>query len=147
MVNTQPRQSTAFARKRYETDYYLGKVGYCLKNVRECLGIDPYYESAKEAWEAAKHKTVTADPDEWPFGAPVFSERPGGSLYGHVFLAGGRFQNGQRILWQTDATGRPGMVTPVTPAFITGVWGHRILGFSRDLNGVPIPYLLDGKGK
>jgi hypothetical protein len=117
----------------------------CLKNVRELLNIDSHYLWANTAWDGAHHKVRTTNQHRIPYGAPVFSDRPGGSKFGHVMLAGGRFPNGQRILWTNDERW-DGRITPVTFAFITGHWGHKIKGFTRDLNGTGIPYLLDGKG-
>lgn len=144
MVERYAKDATAHARQRYQEHYNIGE-GHCLINVRECLGIAAKEPSAIEAWRNAQHKVRTSSPADVPIGAPVYSTRPG-SVYGHIMLAGGKFHNGARILWTTDAAG-PGLISPVTFDYIVHVWGHHILGFTRDLNGVGIPYLLDHKGR
>lgn len=118
----------------------------CLRFVRECLKIDSRYLTANQAWGNANHRVKFTSIHDIPFAAPVFSERPGGSAFGHVFLAGGKFKNGDRIFWTTDQF-NDGRITPVRLSFFTDHWGHFIRGFTRDLNGVGIPYLLDKKGR
>jgi hypothetical protein len=136
--------ATAHAREEWQSGSHKWE-GMCLKAVRRHLGIAKEYECANEAWEKAYQRTVYRPGREFliPFGAPVFSDRKMGSEFGHVFLAGGRFRNMRRIFWTNDQFG-DGRITPVTIDFFTEHWGHHILGWTRDLNGVGIPYL-EGK--
>lgn len=138
MVVQHGKEATAHARDRYQsrTTAYHEK---CLMNVRECLEIASRDDWAIHAWERASHKHHwTGDTDDIPFGAPVFSK--GSSQYGHIFLSGGKFKNGHRIMWTTDQFG-DGRITPVEISFFRDHWGHTILGWTSDLNGVYIPYL------
>ena len=144
MVVEHGPEATAHAR----AEYHSGSHGWrelCLAAVRTHLGIDRRYGSAHEAWEKAYQRTVyrPGHEDSIPYAAPVFSDRKTGTEWGHVFLAGGRFSSGRRIFWTNDQFG-DGRITPVTLDFFTDHWGHIILGWSRDLNGVGIPYL-EGK--
>src|SRR6478609_1259020 len=64
------------------------KVGYggmCLKFVRTCFNVGSRYVSAIEAWNHAKFKHRTDDPDSMPAGVPGFMTHPH-SIYQHVFV-------------------------------------------------------------
>lgn len=119
----------------------------CLSFVRQSWGLPGVYGSAKEAWQRARKKhPYNGNPDSIPYGAPVFSDRPGGSTWGHVFLAGGRTKAGKRIFWSNDIAVSGG-ITPVTIDAFQRRWGHEILGWSEDLNGYNLNLKLPGKKK
>jgi hypothetical protein len=137
MVVQHGKEATNTERSRYKSganDWYE----YCLNNVRTALDIGSKYDWAIHAWEGAQHRHVYHAGHHIPFGAPVFSK--GSSAYGHIFLAGGRFKNGARIFWTNDQHG-DGRITPVELSFFSLHWGHKVLGWTEDLNGVDIPYL------
>jgi hypothetical protein len=141
MVNQTAKQTHTAAREAVRSRQSLG-VGMCLMRQRMLLGIDARYPSAIAAWDAAEHRQSFESWADVPWMAPVFSTYSG-SKYGHVMMAGGRARDGERLLYTTDQYG-DGRITRVRASFITGTWGHRILGWTRDLNGVTIPYLRRG---
>lgn len=107
----------------------------CLSFVRQSWGLPAVYGTANEAWRHARHKHAwSGNVDDIPYGAPVWSDKPGGSVFGHVFLAGGTTKTGRRIFWSNDI-GVTGGISPVTIDAFTDRWGHRILGWAEDLNG------------
>lgn len=129
-----PAQAVAFARNQHQS----GSTRWgamCLSLVRQAWGLPGGVPHANAAWAAARKKhSYNGNPDSIPYGAAVFSDRPGGSKYGHVFLAGGKTKKGRRIFWSNDIGGY-GRVSPVTIDAFTSRWGHRILGWTEDLNG------------
>lgn len=109
--------------------------GMCLSFVRQSWGLPGGVPHANAAWRGARKKhPYNGNPDSIPYGAPVWSDRPGGSTYGHVFLAGGKTKNGKRIFWSNDISVSGG-ISPVTIDAFERRWGHRILGWAEDLNG------------
>lgn len=106
----------------------------CLSFVRQSWGLPGVYPSAKAAWHGARKRHNYTGVDDIPYGAAVFSDRPGGSTYGHVFLAGGKTRGGKRVFWSNDIS-ISGGISPVTIDAFTRRWGHEILGWTEDLNG------------
>lgn len=112
-----------------------GYKGLCLQFVRTCFNIPAKYPSAADAWANAKDRIITSSVSGIPEGAPVFFSIPG-NKYGHValYLGDGKFRTNY------SAKG-----TVITATLNHAVFrGMRMLGWSRDLNGVKIPEL--GKG-
>lgn len=112
-----------------------GYKGLCLQFVRTCFDIPAKYPSAADAWANAKDRVITSSTSGIPKGAPVFFSIPG-NRYGHVavYLGDGKFRTNY------SAKG-----TVITASLDQAVFrGMRMLGWSRDLNGVKIPEL--GKG-
>lgn len=140
------RDATAYARHLWHSmdhSYYRE----CLRFVHECLDTPARYLTANQAWFNAQHRQAFTSEHDIPFASPVFTDRVEGSSLGHVCLAGGKFKSdGARIFWTTDQFA-DGRITPVRLSFFRDNWNHYIRGFTRDLNGVGIPYLLDGKGR
>ena len=107
----------------------------CLSFVRQAWGLPGVYPHANAARRGCrKFHPWTGNVDDIPYGAPVWSDKPGGSLYGHIFLAGGKTKDGKRIFWSNDISVSGG-ISPVTIDAFTNRWGHRILGWGEDLNG------------
>ncbi len=128
MVAQHGIDASRAARAKFESGtnaYYR----LCLRAVREYLGIDPKFYSAKEAWANAAHKHQFSNPDDIPLGVPVWTEARGGSEFGHIILSGPRVKKlgGDRVFWTTDQHG-DGRITPVPLSFFPDVWGHQILG-------------------
>lgn len=114
--------------------------GFCLKFVRTCWNLNAKFPTAAKAWEGSKDKhSWTGDTEDIPFGAPVFSYRPdaGPNDAGHVFIAGGHSEDGKRIFRSTDIK-RLGSIDCVPIEAFTERWGHKILGWTGDLNGVSL---------
>lgn len=118
--------------------------GMCLSDCRQAWGLPGVYPSAKEAWEHARKKHRFTNENDIPYGAPVWSDRPGGSTFGHVFIAGGRNKQGRRIFWSNDIGGF-GRISPVTLDAFRTRWGHEIIGWAGDLNGYDLN--LGGRAK
>lgn len=108
----------------------------CLKFVRECWGLPAKYPTAAIAWDNAESKHPFRTVEVIPYGAPVFSQRPdaGDDDSGHVFLAGGYTRKGVRIFRSTDIHTLGG-VSVCTIEDLQEKWGHKILGWTSDLNG------------
>jgi hypothetical protein len=136
MPNATRSASEAVAWIRHQHD--VGSTawgGMCLSDCRQAWGLPGVYANANEARRHCKkfHK-YTGDPDDIPYGAPVWSDRPGGSTYGHIFIAGGHNRQGRRIFWSNDI-GSYGRISAVTIDAFRSRWGHEILGWGEDLNG------------
>lgn len=126
------------ARLRSRSTRPTSEVGFCLREVRECFAVDALYMDAAQAWEQAKHKHRTSDPREVPRGAPVFWT--GGSEdHGHIAIG-----TGWGRCWSTDIL-RPGYFDRVPIDLIRDKWGMRLVGWTNDLNGVPV-YTPNKKG-
>lgn len=111
----------------------------CLRFVRICWGVPLRYRTAREAWEKAAKKHPYTHVNAIPFGAPVFSSRPnaGSDDAGHVFIACGWDDKGRRIFRGNDVKVLGG-ISAFRIDTITEGWGHTILGWTEDLNGVPL---------
>lgn len=118
----------------------------CLKHVRECWDLPGGTPTAIDAWHNAREQNMVDAPSlaQWedtiPFGAPVFSTN--GDAFGHVFIAGGYFQKGPakgRRIFRSNDVRVVGAIDAVTIDFFVDRWGHRILGWSHDLNGFYLP--------
>lgn len=139
-------QAVAWGRSQHR-DRGTEWRGLCLSFVRQAWGLPAVYGSAKEAWRHARKKHPwNGDVDEIPYGAAVFSDRPGGSVWGHVFLAGGTTKTGRRIFWSNDIS-MSGGINPVTIDAFERRWGHQILGWTEDLNGYDLNLKLPDRGK
>lgn len=116
--------------------YSTCEPGMCLKYVRTWLEIPSSAADAQGAWDAAKHQH--AGDRHPPNGAPAFwKSGPGGSGHGHITLT--RANPGMRT---TDKpTGKVGNDDGSWP---NDEWGQTYLGWTEDLNGVHIPYLIAG---
>lgn len=136
-----PGDALAVMRERWRT----GTTGFprlCLKHVRTCYQIPAKYLTAREAREhvIGFHK-YDGKPESIPYGAFVFSRIKGSTgTAEHVFLAGGHAGTGKkrrRIFWTNDAQTLGG-TSPVTLDFFVKHWGHEILGWSDNVNGVKV---------
>lgn len=103
---------------------------WCLVFVRSCFGIAALWPDAGTAWDNAKHKHRTTNPDEIPAGAPVFWELA--SVADHVALSTGRG------MCLSNDIRRPGHIAEVPIDEITRRWGGTLLGWTEDLNGVRV---------
>jgi hypothetical protein len=121
--------------------------GLCLQHVRMDWDLPAVFPTAISAWENAHHKhrfigsSLARWEDEIPFGAPVFSDSPKDDA-GHVFIAGGRFQHGEnkgRRIFRSNDVVTHGGISAVTLDFFVERWGHKILGWTHDLNGFWLP--------
>jgi hypothetical protein len=110
-----------------------GYGGMCLAFVQDCYGAIPRDPSAITAWNNSKHQHPTADPNQVPRGAPIYFA-PHGDPYGHVaiYLGNGTMRT------TNSATGRI-HTDPVS--LWTGAYGYRMLGWTSDIEGQPIPNL------
>jgi hypothetical protein len=99
----------------------------CLQQVREWWGVPSKYPSAISAWRNARYKYSGVPPK----GAPVFYS---GGQYGHV-----AFSLGNGYVRSTDAAGT-GRVGTVPLNWFKANWGYTYLGWTRDLNGVTLPF-------
>lgn len=110
-----------------------GGVGLCLMRVRESYGIPAKYPDAISAWNGSQHKHPETDFRNIPPGYPVFWA--GGSAgHGHVAE---KKDTGYRVE-STDIL-RTGYVDVVDGRLVHTRWGLTLLGYTTDLNGVPIP--------
>lgn len=104
-------------------------VGYCLKTIRSLFAVLPLYPDAETAWEQAVHRHETSDPDEIPWGVPVFWTN---GRYGHIALSLGK---GRCLTTDFVATGKLGLARTESLA----PWcGGRFVGWSEDINGVVV---------
>ena len=125
MVNTA---SQALAKAR---QVHSGYGGYCLKFVQDCYGAAARYPSAIAAWDASQNKHNTSSTDDIPLGAPIYMTN--GGRYGHVAIYAG---TGQMITTNS-------ITNKVSSASVQG-WvnsGYRLLGWTSDIEGQPIPGL------
>jgi lysozyme len=112
----------------------VGTTGYggmCLQFTREAYNIASKYESARDAWNGAKHKHSTSSTSGMPTGVPIFFDSSS-SEYGHVavYVGGGKMVTTHE---STNKIGQDSVSTWVND------YGYHILGWSEDLNGVMIP--------
>lgn len=108
------------------TDRY-NTPNLCLRQVREWWGVGSKYPSAISAWRNARYRYSGVPPK----GAPVFYS---GGQYGHV-----AFSLGNGYVRSTDAAGR-GKVGTVPLDWFNRNWGYTRVGWTRDLNGVLLPF-------
>lgn len=100
---------------------------YCLKFVRMAFGLDGGTPDAGKAWDWARYKHRTSDPNSIPANVPVFWELP--SVADHVaYSVGGGWCLSNDIR-------RTGKIDLVRIDEITRRWGGRLLGWTEDLNG------------
>ena len=137
VATRKPREATAFMRNQWQSNSQAWQ-GLCQSSVRQAWGLPGGVPSAKASLEQCRandafHAYTGALPlreweDKVPFGAPVWTDRPGGSTYGHIILAGGRFEaTGRRIFWSVDITGYNEQVVP-TPSFASDPAWSPLLG-------------------
>ena len=106
----------------------------CLRFVRQCWELPMVEPTAASAWKNAKDKhDWTGDPDDIPYGAPVFSRKRGAPANdaGHVFITGGHWVTGPnkgiRIFRSNDILVQGG-ISAVAITDIIEKWDHEILG-------------------
>lgn len=142
-----PRQAIKNARYVVRNPrYYPDLGGMCLKFVRrDCWELPPVEPTAISAWHNANERHAFKGVQKIPYGAPVFSQRPNAPKgdAGHVFIAGGYNGKGQRIFRGTDIN-QYGRVSCFQLGDLRHRWGHIILGWTGDLNGVDLHL---GKGR
>lgn len=114
----------AIANARTEADTASRNwAGYCLMFVRTTLGVGRRYNSAIEAWNAAKVKH--RNDDNPPAGVPVFWRI---GKFGHIALS-----DGDGYVWSTDIK-RRGKVDRVKLSYVHERWGADYLGWTEDVN-------------
>lgn len=102
-------------------------VGYCLKTIRSLFLVMPLYPDAETGWEQAVYRHKTSDPDEIPWGVPVWWTN---GRYGHIAFSLGK---GRCLTTDYVKTGYLG-VARIEPL---AAWcGGRLVGWSEDINGV-----------
>lgn len=132
MVVQTGKEAVANAN-RYKTN----TPGMCLMYVRTWLEIPAGNPDAIAAWNSAKRKHVNGkdkDAQHPPKGAPVFWRNG----HGHIALAVNE-DHGR----STD-TFTTGHVSTADGDWWRIHWGKDFLGWTEDLNGVTIPYLVNG---
>jgi len=106
-------------------------TGMCQQFTRSAFGVGAYYGTASKAWANAKHKHPTRNTSSIPAGVPVFWT--GGSRgFGHaaVSIGGG--------LCRSTDWPRAGSVGTARISDIERVWGHRLVGWTEDINRVRV---------
>lgn len=127
---------TALARSKSKKP--TSEVGYCLREVRECLGVPAKAADAIQAWQQASyHHRITAPTQKKlakiPDGAPIFWA--GGSA-GHGHIAINASSLGAGLCLSTDIK-RPGYFDVFPILQLPKVWrGFKFLGWTEDLNGI-----------
>jgi hypothetical protein len=121
----------------------------CLSVTRQARGIDGLFPRAYDAWVGAKEQhplTPSADWHEVPRGAPVFYKGPleDGVEFGHIVTYFGVTQAGP-LVWSNDVVAH-GKMNMVSPLWFISHWGHTLLGWTGDLNGVDLHLEADGSG-
>jgi hypothetical protein len=121
----------------------------CLGVTRQARGIDGLFPRAYDAWVGAKQKhplTPTANWHDVPRGAPVFYHGPieDGVEYGHIVTFFGVTQAGP-LVWSNDVVAQ-GKMNMVSPLWFLSHWGHTLLGWTGDLNGVDLHLTANGPG-
>lgn len=119
-------------------------AGMCLFHVRTAMGIPSGGDfdgdgdaDAVDAWKRARLKVpMPTSSTRIPRGAPVFWAG-GSSGHGHVAIATGY---GGRV-WSPGVPGNSDAWRKVHIDTITAGWGLKLLGYTRDLNGHPVPDL------
>lgn len=107
----------------------VGYGGMCLAFVRTAFGVAPKYASAIAAWNAARYKHRTTNPNALPAGVPGFMTHPR-STYQHVFLSLG----GGLMRTTNSITNR--IQTVSIQSWLNNGW--TLLGWTEDLNGVRV---------
>lgn len=123
-------QALAWARNQHD-DGGREWGGLCLKFVRSCYDIDPFYPSAAAAWEGARLKHRETDGSKVPRGVPYFWT--GGSQgFGHIVLSAGG-----GMCWSNDISSSGGIsLAPILE--ITTRWRQTARGWTEDLNNARI---------
>lgn len=123
-----PAEAIAWAQNQSEHGPRVHE-GMCLKMVRTALDVPAKYLRAIDAWDHAEHRRGGGIVP--PVGVPVFW-RGGHTGAGHVALSAG---NG--YVWSTDWK-RNGYFDKAAIADITRDWHETYLGWTEDLNAVPV---------
>jgi hypothetical protein len=138
MTTATSSQAVANAREAV-TEGTFFEEGECLKAQRGFWQLDPKYPNALAAWEGSPDRvSFNGDPFSIPFGAPTFSIREDGSGVGHVYMSTAASPSGIRSTISTDVK-RTGKCNSVAWDFYVRYWGHRILGYVRNFEGVDLP--------
>lgn len=117
----------ALGQVKQRTSPYGTWYRYCLAFVRIAFGRPGGTPDAGQAWDVAKHKHRTSDPQDIPADAPVFWELP--SVADHV-----AYSLGDGWCLSNDIL-RSGEIDRVRIQTITSRWGAQLLGWTEDLNG------------
>jgi len=129
---TKRARPIAEAARRSKSPTPTSEVGYCLREVRECLEVGPAAADAIGAWNAAKIRHRFTHVEEIPAGVPIFWA--GGSAgHGHIAIAAAK----RGWCWSTDIR-RPGYFDRVPIDEVTTKWRMTFLGWTEDLNGVRV---------
>lgn len=125
------------ARRRSRSTAPTSEVGFCKREVRECLSfnVGPIVSrsaDAAECWHNAEHKHFTTDPADVPRGAPAFW-LGGSEGHGHVTLGTGHGGN-----YTMDLI-RNGFFDLTGIANIAKTWHTlRLVGWAEDYDGVRV---------
>lgn len=120
----------AFCRAEHENPS-MDWEGYCLRFTRMAYGVGALYPDAATAWANTDLKHPTTNPAEVPRGAVAWW-LGGSEGHGHVAPA-----TGGGMCWSTD-WGGAGQVNLARIADITSQWRLRFVGWSEDINEVPV---------
>lgn len=133
-----PKQANAF----YVDQQRKGSTSWgalCQKLFRTAYGTGGGNASAKaqlaENQRRGTFHKFTGDEDDIPYGAAVFSDKPNGSQFGHIFIAGGRSKSTNKRVFRSNDITRYGGVGSVPLATFRNKWGHVILGWGEYVNG------------
>lgn len=121
------------ARQASKSPHPTDAVGYCLRQVRKCYGIDALWDDAAEAWREAHRRHPEVDPAAIPRGVPIFWTGGSGG-HGHIAISSG---HGNGLCWSTDIR-RAGYFDHVPIEEIGRTWGLTLVGWTEDLNGVRV---------
>jgi hypothetical protein len=106
-------------------------TGYCLVFTRSCFDVAARYGTARLAWDNAQKRHQETDPSRIPANVPVWWT--GGSRgYGHV-----AFSLGGGLCRSTDWPSA-GQVSTTHISNIHTSWGHTLVGWTEDINGVTV---------
>lgn len=125
------------ARRRSRAPGPTSEVGFCKREVRECLSmqagpINSQSEDAAQCWANAKHRHFTTDPATIPRGVPVFWTG-GTEGHGHVSLGIGKGGNFTVDLLRAGFFDRTGI------ARVARTWRTlTLVGWAEDYDGVRV---------
>lgn len=105
--------------------------GLCGVFTRSAFQVGPKYPSAASMWEHADQRHPVTTGDDVPRGVPVFW-LGGSEGYGHAAVSAGG-----GLCWSTD-WGGVGQVNLARIDQISTQWRLRLVGWSQDINDVPV---------
>lgn len=124
---------------------------YCLKLTRTARDIPSRDATAYSAWVKAQDKHPLDAGVNWhivPRGAPLFykgNPYTDGVIYGHVATYWGWSKARGPLCWSNDVF-IAGKINMVHPLWFLSHWGHSLLGWAGDINGVKVPLKMPGTG-